>query len=165
MNTGLKRFAAATIVAVLTAGPALGDDTSSLPQERIRGALSYVTGGIGVDEADAFRRAAAAYPLELLFAQRARPKDVFLSNVNVTIRDRSGNVLLETVTEGPFLLARLPAGRYYIEVEHYGVVKRQSVEVRGGKHRRNVFVWATQDNPSEPSMAVRTDSGRAISSN
>lgn len=31
--------------------------------ERSHGAVTYITGGIGTDEADAFRRAAAAYAL------------------------------------------------------------------------------------------------------
>jgi hypothetical protein len=158
-------LASAVVVAGLTAGPVLGADVSSMPQEQSNGAVSYVTGGIGVDEADAFRRAAAAYPLELQFAQKAQPKDEFLSNVNVAIRDRSGNMLLEMATDGPFLLARLPAGKYTIEAEHYGVVKRQSVEIRAGKHQRNVFVWATQDYPREPSMAARTERGRSTPSN
>lgn len=155
MNSRLKALAAAMVVAGFTAGPAFGADpeAATLPLERNLGVVSFITGGVGVDEADAFRRAAIAYPLELQFARKAQPRDQFLSNVSVTIRDRSGKVLLETMTEGPFLLARLPAGRYSIEAEHYGVVKRQSVEIRAGGRQRHVFVWTTQDNPSELTMA------------
>jgi len=101
-----------------------------------------MSGGVGEDEAAALKRAAAGYPLELQFVQRAMPRDEFLAGVNVKIRDRSRTVVLDVVSQGPFLLARLPAGTYQIEADHDGVVKRQSVEIRAGKHERAVFVWA-----------------------
>jgi len=160
MNLKLTSLAAAMIVAGAATSAAFAADMSDmppLPPEQTRGAVQYVTGGVSVDEADTFRRAAAAYPLELQFVQRARPKDEFLANVNVTIRGRSGNVLLETATDGPFLLARLPAGRYSIEAEHDGVTKRQSVDIRPGRHQRSVFVWAALDISVERPLAARTE--------
>jgi hypothetical protein len=146
MKPGLKKLAASLIVTGLSAaGPALGTDMSSLPPPKVQGGVSYITGGIGEDEAAAFRYAARTYPLEMLFVQKARPKDVFLADVRVSLRDRSGNSLLETTADGPFLLASLPAGRYGIEAEINGERKHHTVEIRPGKHQRAVFVWASRD--------------------
>jgi hypothetical protein len=111
----------------------------------VQGVVSYITGGIGEDEAAAFRHAARTYPLEMLFVQKARPKDEYLADVRVSVRDRFGNSLLETTAEGPFLLAKLPAGKYKIEAEYRGERKHQSVEIRSGTHQRAVFVWAPGD--------------------
>lgn len=130
-----------TLMALAVASPVSRADTVYLPSATTQGAVSYITGGVGEDEAAAFKRAAAEYPLELLFAQKAQPKDVYLADVKVVIRDRSGKPVLETITEGPFLLARIPAGRYQIEAEFGGATKRQAVEIHPGKHRRAVFVW------------------------
>jgi hypothetical protein len=100
-----------------------------------------VSGGVGEQSAAAFKQAAAKYPLELLFAQKASPNDVYLASVKVTVRDRAGKVVLEAVSEGPYLLATMPAGKYQIEADNEGVVKRQVVEIVSGKHRKVVFVW------------------------
>jgi hypothetical protein len=141
------------IIGFVAAGPALSADTASLPSVQVQGEVSYVTGGIGDDEAAAFKRAAAAYPLEMLFVQKARPKDEFLADVRVSVRDRSGNSLLDTTAEGPFLLAKLPAGKYKIEAEYRGERKQQSVETRPGMHRRAVFVWASRDDSERPLLS------------
>lgn len=110
-------------------------------EEKTQGAIRYATGGIGADEVAAFKAAAPQYPLELLFAQKASPNDVYLADVRVVVKSTSGRVLLDTVSGGPFLLARLPPGKYRIEADSDGVVKQQMVEVRAGEHRRVVFVW------------------------
>jgi hypothetical protein len=150
MKPRLSNLAVSIIVTGLgAAGPALGTDMSSLPPIKVQGVVSYVTGGIGEDEAAAFRDAARTYPLEMLFARKARPKDQFLADVRVSVRDRSGNSLLETTAEGPFLLARLPAGKYRLEAEYLGERKHQTVEIRSGAHRRAVFVWANRDENEE----------------
>jgi hypothetical protein len=101
-----------------------------------------VSGGVGEQSAAAFKQAAATYPLELLFAQKSAPNDVYLASVKVTVRDRAGKVVLEAVSEGPYLLATMPPGKYQIDADHDGVSKRQAVEIVSGKHRRVVFVWA-----------------------
>ena len=143
----MKLDALALAVAMLTAGiivaaPMLNADPVALPKQEIQGNISYMSGGVGEDEAAALKRAAAGYPLELQFVQRAIPRDEFLADVSVKIRDRSRTVVLDVVSQGPFLLARLPAGTYQIEADHDGVLKRQTVEIRTGKHERAVFVWA-----------------------
>lgn len=126
---------------IIVAAPVFSTDPA-LPAQEVQGNIRYVTGGVGEDEAAALKRAAAGYPLELQFVQKAWPRDEFLAGVKVRIRDRSKTVLLDTESQGPFLLAKLPAGTYQIEAEHEGVVKRQTVAIRAGKHERAVFVWA-----------------------
>ena len=154
MKPKLTKLAASIIVTGLSAaGPALGIDMSSLPPAQVQGAVSYITGGVGEDEAAAFKHAAATYPLEMMFVQKAQPRDEFLADVRVSVRDRSGNSVLETTADGPFLLANLPAGKYMIEAQYRGDRKHQTVEVRPGTHRRAVFVWAFRDESEEPILS------------
>jgi len=118
--------------------PATGAEV--MPAEVTQGKVSYVTGGIGADAVTAFKQAAAKYPLELLFAQKAIPNDVYLAGVKVIVR-QSGKVVLDAESGGPFLLANLPSGNYQIEATSEGVTRQQAVEVRAGVHQRVVFVW------------------------
>jgi hypothetical protein len=134
----LTKFAVAFLVTSLTylspvaAGEAI--------EEKTQGAVRYATGGIGEAAVTAFKAAAPKYPLELLFAQKASPNDVYLADVKVTVR-QAGKVVLDAESDGPFLLANLPSGKYQIEAVSEGVTKRQNVDVQSGKHRRVVFVW------------------------
>ena len=135
----LTRFAAAFLItSIAYLSPAAADGRV---EEKSQGSVRYATGGIGADEVAAFKAAAPQYPLELLFAQKASPNDVYLADVKVIVKSASGQVLLDTVSGGPFLLVRLPAGKYRIEADSDGVVKQQAVELKAGQHRRVVFVW------------------------
>ncbi len=151
----MKRNATSVANTVLVAGmmlafPVSGADMGALPAELSQGNVRYVTGGVDSDQADAFKRAAPNYPLELLFAQKATPRDVYLADIKVTTRDRSSKVVLNATADGPFLLARLPAGKYQIEADNNGAVKRQAVDILAGKHRRVVFVWDADSETNRP---------------
>ena len=135
----LTRFAVSFLLTSMAyLSPAIAAE--ALPAEVKQGSVRFVTGGIGADAVEAFKQAAAKYPLELLFAQKALPNDVYLAGVKVTVR-QAGKVLLETESDGPFLLAHLPSGKYQIEAVSEGVTRQQTVDVQAGKHRRVVFVW------------------------
>ena len=138
---------------VQAASPAAAQETA--------GNVSYISGGVGEDEAAAMKSAAAGYPLELQFVQKATPRDEFLADVKVRITDRARNVVLDAVASGPFLLAKLPAGTYRIEADHVGVVKRQTVDIRPGKHQRSVFVWSATDETRQ-SMADTSPADTAL---
>ena len=129
--------------------------------QEMAGNVSYISGGVGEDEAAAMKSAAAGYPLELQFVQKATPRDEFLADVKVRITDRARNVVLDAVASGPFLLAKLPAGTYQIEADHVGVVKRQTVDIRPGKHQRSVFVWSATDETRQ-SMADTSPADTAL---
>lgn len=143
MKLNALTISAITAITFLSAtSPALSADEYRLPAEVTRGEVRYITGGVGSDAAAAFKQAAARYPLELQFVRKATPMDEFLSGVKVTIKNRAGAVVLDATSEGPYLLAQLPAGTYQIDADHAGVTKRQALEIRAGRHERAVFVWA-----------------------
>jgi len=60
--------------------------------------------------------------------------------------------VLDTVSRG-LPVGQIARGTYQVEAEHEGVVKRQTVAIRAGKHERAVFVWA----PSEETRPMRND--------
>jgi len=128
------------LVAVAAASLAVGAAAQSLaPREHARGDISYVSGGIGSDEAQAMRDAAVDYPLTLeLAAAAGGPRDEYIADARVRIRDSQGSEVLATRTEGPFLLVRLPAGTYDVDVEWNGTHKHKTVDV--GERRQYVML-------------------------
>ena len=136
-----------TLVAALAAASMLASDAalamsmSNLPPEETQGAVTYRTGGIGLTEADAMRKAQSGYPLSLEFVRRSKPTDEFLANVDVTIKDHSGSTTLQTFSDGPFLLAKLPDGKYTVTATENGNTETRHVAVAAGKPQHVVFAW------------------------
>ena len=118
-------------------------DAAKLPPESVQGTVHYVTGGIGHNEAMAFRHAERRYPLALEFAVKAKPRDEFTSDVTVAIRDAKGKTVLDTTSKGPYLLAKLPDGKYDIKVTQGGKTFERHVNVAGKKPMHVGFVWPT----------------------
>lgn len=123
------------------AWPAYAGSDGQLPPEQEVGRATYVSGGIGQDEADAMKRAAASYPLGLMFIARQDGRNVYLAGTDVTVRDKDGNVVLTAVADGPFLLARLPAGRYTVEATFLDQTQVRSATVNPHRHVNLVFEW------------------------
>lgn len=144
-----KRFRWSPFAAALLAfglGLPAPAQTILIPQEYGQGNASYVSGGIGSDEAEVMRQASANYPLTLEMATAAGgPRDAYISDAKVDIRDGSGNPVLSTTTQGPIMLVRLPAGTYTVDVDWHGTQKRKTVEV--GERRQHVML----EFPDDPS--------------
>ncbi|HKU94226.1 MAG TPA: carboxypeptidase-like regulatory domain-containing protein [Vineibacter sp.] len=111
------------------------------PVERHQGAVTFITGGVGRDEAEAFRAAMPRYMLGLEFARANVPRGDFLANVDVSITDMRGQPVLQTVSQGPFLLADLPAGQYTIRASSEGRMQTRTVSVSPGRNQYLAFTW------------------------
>jgi hypothetical protein len=133
----IGRFSMAVAMALLAAGSVVAQPFA--PRQQTQGAVTYVTGGIGSDEAQMMRDESANYPLTLeLAAAAGGPRDEYISNADVRILDSQGSLVLDTRTEGPFMLVRLPAGTYAVDVEWNGVHKQKVVEV--GERRQHLML-------------------------
>ena len=125
---------------LLAAVPALADDL--LPTGHRQGPVTYVSGGIGVDEAKAMEKAEQRYPLTVEFVHKlSNGRGEFLAGDKVVIRDAKGKVDLNTVTEGPILLASLPPGKYSIDATDNGKSEHRVVNVKAHAPARVVFQW------------------------
>jgi hypothetical protein len=113
--------------------------TEELPPLQTYGGVSYVSGGVGLDESTAVKAAAKDFTLSLLFVQTKRGE--YLADVKVSIRDKEGALVLEAVSDGPMLLARLPAGLYKISAEHEGTALVKTVRVDSKRVTQAAFVW------------------------
>jgi len=120
---------------------AIGGTDSHLPAAQKAGEVTYIIGGIGQTEADAIKHAAKYYPLELEFLLKAKPKAEYLSNVQVRIKDAHDRMVLNVNADGPYLLAKMPAGKYTISAERNGKVEHRQIEISATDHRRVVFEW------------------------
>jgi hypothetical protein len=110
----------------------------SMLQPKHYGNIPYISGGIGLDEREALNSLAAGYDLKLMFAVSAGN---YLADVRVEIRDASGQLLLDAVSEGPWFFTHLPPGHYNVSVSLAGSVQRQDVHVSGRGRSQLNFFW------------------------
>nr|WP_057926933.1 hypothetical protein [Burkholderia ambifaria] len=111
------------------------------PEPIVRNGVTYITGGIGQDEVTAFRDVAPRYNLRITFASKSGH---YLSDVDVTLSSGKSTIL-DVHTNGPFLFARVPPGRYSVSAHDRAVqeVRRVVVPARGGVDVR--FSWHDPD--------------------
>ena len=122
--------------------PAFATVLGPLPPEQTQGAVTYVSGGIGENEAQAFEAAASQYPLTLEFAIKHTPRAEYAADVHVVLTDAQGKRVLDTNSDGPFLLAKLPAGRYTVTAERDQQTLTRTVHVATHKPTHVMFLWS-----------------------
>jgi hypothetical protein len=97
----------------------------------------FISGGVGKAERDRLEAMSRDYNFKM---QMATSGGAFVSDVNVKIKDAKGNVVLETVTDGPLLMAKLPTGKYTVTASKFGETKTQTVQV-GAKSSKPVNIF------------------------
>lgn len=138
MSKGLSML----IATLFTLGAAQAAMASApLPQPRSQGEVTWLSGGIGQSQSRAFERAARQYPLALEFVVQSRHKGwpaEFAANVPVSITDARGHEVFSARADGPFMLLKLPAGRYEVSADIAGTRLARHVVV-GKRPQRVVF--------------------------
>jgi hypothetical protein len=143
----MAKTATVLFAALLGAGVAHASTSpSELPAPQTRDGITWLSGGVGESQAHAFRKQAARYPLSLEFLIKPEAKNLpaeFTAEVPVTVRNAQGKVILSATAQGPFMLIKLPEGRYQVFAEHDGRKIERAVVV-GRTHRSVMFEWPAQ---------------------
>lgn len=147
MNLNLKTLktrSAALVLGALMTSLAVGAQAVELPPVVLQGGVVYMTGGVDTDVAKLIDQQSRHWPVSLLFAVRDHGSNAYLANVKVTVRDRTGGTVLQTTSEGPYLLADLEPGRYTVDASFGGKTFQSAITVKPGETARRVFVWPQQ---------------------
>jgi len=104
--------------------------------------ITYLSGGIGEDEARAIGQA-QGYNLHMTFA--IGPENKYVPDVDVTVQSASGQTLLTLSDAGPLVYVQLPPGRYSVVATRNGEERRDTAEVGSGAARNLVFHWNSSE--------------------
>ena len=132
---------AAAVAAVLAAAVFGAPSYAQLPPVQHQGTVEYLSGGIGLDESTAFKEAMSNYPLAMTFASRVVDRNAYASDVQVVIRDRQDQSVLDVTSNGPYLLVKLPPGKYQVSATYENKTQSQDISVGATGTRRIVFEW------------------------
>jgi hypothetical protein len=156
-----RRIVAAAVCAALTLGLADGayaqqasdttggtttdqssagnDNGGGMPQTQQQGDVSFVSGGVGLDESKALQQAQSHWPLSLRFTG---PSSEFLADVHVRVVDAHNSEVLNATSRGPYMLVRLHPGRYTVHAQYKDRDQSKPVTVPASGTTKAAFYWS-----------------------
>jgi hypothetical protein len=118
------------------------DNTGVQIQPMQQNGITYLSGGIGEDEARAIGQA-QGYNLHMTFA--IGPENKYVPDVDVTVQNASGQTLLTLSDAGPLVYVQLPPGKYSVVATRNGEERRDAADVGSGAARKLVFHWNSSE--------------------
>jgi hypothetical protein len=133
------------LIGAIFSNPAYTQENStgntSLPQVKMYGQTEFISGGVGKDESDAIVQAGKAWPLTLELAQATQPRAEYISDVQVKIVDGKGNIILDADSAGPYLLVKLPPGKYALDATYNSVTLHRKLDLGSGSGKKISLIW------------------------
>jgi hypothetical protein len=127
------------ILLVVSGG--IGICSAQLPMTQTQGNITYIAGGIGVDEAKAMKTESKSWPLSIEFSEYLVSQDLWVAQVYLRILDSKGKTILETIVDGPMFLGRLPPDNYELFATYEGVTKSRKIQIVNGKTLHISMGW------------------------
>jgi hypothetical protein len=123
-----------TLGAIFAALPAAAMTDGRTSQDR-----PFVSGGVSESELADIRTKQPFFSLSLLTA--AKGSGAHLAGVRVRIVDGTGNQVVETEMDGPYLLVDLMPGKYQLEATNEGETQKRALVIREGAAQRLVLYF------------------------
>lgn len=136
----------AIVFACISSTLSFAEENPSLPLVQMQGQTQFISGGIGKDESEAMLQAKGSWPLMLELAQAADPRARYISDVQITIKDKLRNTVLETTAEGPYLLVKLPAGEYSLDATYNTTTLHRKFNLQKGPGKKITLIWSAAKN-------------------
>jgi hypothetical protein len=116
-----------------------GDRLPSPLQEKEYQGVPYISGGVGEGERGALRQLQTKYNLKVEYSVR---QGNYLALVDTVIKNAQGKTVLDATAQGPWLYAKLPAGKYTIKATTLrGKTQELQVEIPQQGLREITFTW------------------------
>jgi hypothetical protein len=108
------------------------------PQVKKAGEISYLSGGVGKPEREQLRALEKDFNLKLVFSAA---DGKYVANVRIVVSDAKGRKLLEHVADGPFFMARMPAGEYSVAATFAGKTQTRKIGVAANRLHTEHLRW------------------------
>jgi len=119
------------------------------PQVKKAGEITYLSGGVGKPEREQLRALEKDFNLKLVFSQ---VDGKFVASVKVVVSDAKGRKLLEHVADGPFFMARMPAGPYSVAATYAGKTQTRKIDVAANRMHTEHLRWSATAQKDAPVM-------------
>jgi hypothetical protein len=135
----MRKFTTIALASLVFAGTGhLAAAAEPIPRDGI----TFVSGGIGLDAKERLQAQSGDYNLRLIFTLA---EGNYLADVDVALSDARGNRILQHTADGPFFMAKLPAGQYTVTATYAGKTQTRRVNVGSRGLHTTYLRW-----PSNP---------------
>ena len=114
------------------------DDTGRHIAVQEQNGIQFISGGVGTEERDALQAMKGRFNLELTMAT---PSGKYIGSTMLRIVNPEGKAVLETRTDGPIFMAKLPPGQYTIQAEAGGQKMTRTASVGSGGTQQVTMTW------------------------
>ncbi|MDD4616172.1 MAG: hypothetical protein PHW76_03530 [Alphaproteobacteria bacterium] len=108
------------------------------PEPVTRGDVSYLSGGVSLDERQAIEAQAKNYNLLITNANRIGQMSV---DANIVVKGKDGREVITIDNAGPLFYAKLPPGDYTITALSGDQQQRRIVKIPAKGTKRVYFTW------------------------
>ena len=123
---------------VVTGQSADGGISLRTDAKKTQGTVPAVSGGVSLNARDTLRGSESNANVKMVFALNTGN---YVSDVQVKVNDSAGRTIIEDTSNGPWLLARLPAGSYTANATYNGHTVTQKFSVGKSGLRTAQFRW------------------------
>ncbi len=137
-------FLSAMLGAALLTSPGISSaqEPGDITPQRSPANIEYVMSSVGEDQQNAMAAIRKEYNLHLTFARHKSGE--FLADVKVTVETAKKEKVLDVVSEGPYLFAKLPVGTYKVTAEFEGKSQTKTATIRKNRSSDLVYYFAEQ---------------------
>lgn len=114
------------------------DNSGVQVQRQEQNGITYLSGGIGEDEAKAIQQT-TGYNLHMTFSVGVENK--YIPDVDVVIQKAPGQTVLTLSQAGPLVYVQLPPGKYTVVATRNGEARHDTTDVGNDTARNLVFHW------------------------
>ncbi|MDE1902206.1 MAG: hypothetical protein KGI37_11315 [Alphaproteobacteria bacterium] len=129
-------FAAVVTATMMGAAPARADGW--MPQPYHTNGITYISGGIGIDEENAIKAQAGNYNLKITDADK---QGQFTGGTNLVIRSNGGQDVIKVDNAGPMFDAQLPPGRYTVKASNGAQQEIRHIKISEDKPVDMHLIW------------------------
>ena len=114
---------------------------AQIPDTQYSQGISYITGGVGEDEARAITSEAKQWPLLLEMSQLENGRGVWIFGATINILNDKSQSIFNAQADGPYMLVNLEVGTYTIQASFNGVQQTKLVSIKAGSSQKINLFW------------------------
>ena len=114
---------------------------AQIPETQHSQGISYITGGVGEEEAVAILADAKQWPLLLEMSQIENGRGVWIFGATIKIMSSKNQTIFDAPADGPYMLINLESGDYVIEATYQGVVQRRALSIKANSSQKISLFW------------------------
>lgn len=112
---------------------------AQIPDTKYSQKISYISGGVGEEEAQAILAEAKQWPLLLELSQLENGRGVWIFGAKIKILNAQKKLIFDAQADGPYMLINLAQGEYALEASYQGAIQKRTINITSSPQKVNIF--------------------------